>query len=177
MDRFRILYVYGLGSSPESGSIKLLRESLPANRYEVLSVTYPQEDCEASVRFIQEYIAEQGIDLVIGSSLGGFIVSNLECDIPRILLNPCMEPMSELPRFGIPEELAQSYRKRNDSIWNHNRSGRIYGLFAENDEVLGDKYRRGFQEHYGDYSLIPSGHKLSPEAVPAVIETIERMLG
>lgn len=58
----------------------------------MLCPQYPQEDCNQANDFLLKYIDENNIDLVIGTSLGGFIALILDTRVPTIVLNPSMVP-------------------------------------------------------------------------------------
>lgn len=145
----RILFIYGFGGSPDSTFCRLIREALPSERYEVLCPAYPQNEIEKSREQLAAFIEQEHIDLVMGTSLGGFIALSLPTAVPCIALNPCMMPSVELPKLeprpGHPED-----KKPCDELINackaieievntgkFNTSQRCMGLFAENDEYLG----------------------------------------
>ena len=66
----KILYIHGLGSGKFSETPKRLREALP--EAEVLSPEIPIDPAEAA-RFLKDnFLNDTSIDLVVGSSLGGF---------------------------------------------------------------------------------------------------------
>lgn len=81
-----VLYIYGYGSSPESRTCLALKELLyDAN---VISVSYDQTDPELGLeQLLQE---ARNVDLVIGSSLGGWYAMHVcaRLDKPCILINP-----------------------------------------------------------------------------------------
>ena len=62
----------------------MLRRLVPEG-YMVESFTYTQADFAKARQEILGYIREHGIDLVVGSSLGGFIALTLS-GIPRIVV-------------------------------------------------------------------------------------------
>lgn len=184
----KILFVYGFGGSPESTFCHLIREALPASEYEVLCYDYPQEDIEATRELLTSIIEREGIDIVIGTSLGGFITLSLDTTLPRVVINPCMMPTVELPKLepreGHPEdkkpseEMLAGYKRYEDGV-NHgfyNHSPKIIGLFAKNDELLGTKYKKPFKTYYDNARLIPGGHHGNPEAIPAVVQAIKDVM-
>ena len=65
----------------------MLRRLVPEG-YMMESFTYTQTDFAKAREEILDYIREHGRDLVVGSSLGGFIALPLN-GIPRIVVNPC----------------------------------------------------------------------------------------
>ena len=184
----RILFIYGFGGSPDSTFCRLIREALPKNEYEVLCPNYPQDDVEASISFLEDFVEKEHCDLVMGTSLGGFFALCLSTSLPRVVLNPCMKPSEELPvlkpRPGHPDDKLASialidackkyepevnYRLKNKSLKN-------IGLFAENDELLGTKYKKNFKAYYDDARLMPGGHHGNKEAIPAICQAIKDAL-
>lgn len=184
----KILFVYGYGGSPESTFCRLIREALPTEEYRVFCPEYPQEDIDATRRFLTGFIEQEGIDLVIGTSLGGFITLSLDITIPRIVINPCMEPNQELrqlkPRDGHPEdknaseEMLSGYGKYENGVKKgaYNRSPRIIGLFAENDELFGTKYKKSFKAYYDNALSLPGGHHGNPDAIPTICQAIKDVM-
>lgn len=184
----KILFVYGYGGSPESTFCRLIREALPASDYEVLCPEYPQEDIEATRRFLTDFIEKEGIDMVVGTSLGGFITLSLDVALPRVVINPCMKPTVELsklqPRDGHPEdkivsqEMLTGYGKYEDGVncGTYRRSPKVIGLFAEHDELLGTKYKKGFKAYYDDARSMSGGHHGNPEAIPAICQAIKDVM-
>ena len=184
----KILFIYGYGGSPESTFCRLIRDALPKNEYEVLCPVYPQENLTETRNLLHEFIRREHIDLITGTSLGGFIALSLDTDLPRVVINPCMKPSVELPKLtpreGHPEDrpagpnILESYRQYEDGV-NHgyyNRSQKIIGLFAENDELLGTKYKKDFKTYYDHARSIPGGHHGNAEAVPAICQAIRDVM-
>lgn len=66
----KILYIYGYGSSPESSTCKWLKDNLPNTK--VYCYKYEQADPENSIPYLCYLVEELDIDVVIGSSLGGW---------------------------------------------------------------------------------------------------------
>ena len=184
----RILFIYGFGGSPESTFCHLIREALPEDEYDVLCPEYPQEDVEKSISFLEDYIEQEHCDLVIGTSLGGFFTLCLSTSLPRVVLNPCMKPSVELPKLkprpDHPDDklankvMIDACRKHEDEVNLRlkNRSFKNIGLFAENDELLGTKYKKEFKAYYDDARSMPGGHHGNKEAIPVICQAIKDAL-
>lgn len=154
----------------------MLRDVLPSEGFDVVSVGYPQEDCLKAVGFLNGYIRENDVDIVVGSSLGAFITLNLNCDVPRVVINPCMEPFKVLALAGVSEREAESYREATENIWNHERCSDIFGFFADDDELFGTRYRERFGICYGDWSEIHSRHHLNEGCMAVIASKIKEFL-
>jgi len=180
----KILFIYGYGGSPKSKFCKLIREALPKEEFEVVCYTYPQEDCALARNFLQVVIEREQIDLVMGTSLGGFITLSLATDLPKIVLNPCMIPSVELPllhpRQDHPDdvlpsaELISTYQPFEEMVnsGSDNHSRRVIGLFANGDELLGTKYKLPFIEAYGEARSMPGSHHGNSEAIPVIVKAV-----
>ncbi len=184
----RILFVYGYGGSPDSTFCTLIREALPSNEFEVVSYEYPQQDCAAACDYLQQVLARESFDLVMGTSLGGFITLSLNTTLPKIVLNPCMLPSVELPllkpRPDHPEdaapsaEMIASYKPFEEHVFDpkYNRSRCVYGLFAKEDELLGTRYKQRFIDCYDIARDMPGGHHGNALAIPVIIKAVREIL-
>lgn len=81
-----VLYIYGYGSSPESRTCSVLKELL--NDANVMSVCYDQTN--PGVGLNQLITEAANVDLIIGSSLGGWYAMHVCARLgkPCILINP-----------------------------------------------------------------------------------------
>lgn len=180
----KILFIYGYGGSPQSKFRQLISEQLPQVQFEMLCVEYPQQDCAAALTTLMNVIEREHIDLVMGTSLGGFIALSLPTVLPKIVLNPCMLPTVELPKLeprpGHPEdvrpsaEMVETYRPYEAHIFDptYNQSRRVIGLFGEDDELLGTQYMQPFAKCYGEACTMPGGHHGNAQAVPTIVRTV-----
>ena len=98
-----ILYLHGFASCGNSNKTAVLKEYF--GEKEVLSPDLPIDPVEA-VRFIKKYIIEHDIDLLIGSSMGGFYASYFAelLEMRAVLINPSTQPFITLaPYVGTNE--------------------------------------------------------------------------
>lgn len=184
----RILFIYGFGGSPESTFCRLIREALPKNEYEVLCPNYPQDDVEASISFLEDFLEKEHCDLVMGTSLGGFFALCLSTSLPRVVLNPCMKPSEELRKLEprpdhlddkkASKEMLVACKKYEPEVNFRlkNKSLKNIGLFAENDELLGTKFKKDFKAYYDDARSMPGGHHGNEEAIPYICQAIKDAL-
>lgn len=179
----KLLYIHGYNGSPEGSSCQLFRKYMPQDRWQVIGMDYNQEDCAVALRQIRETIEREQIDLVVGSSLGGFLTL-LTTGIKRIVINPCYSPSVELPKLGphngLPapsEEMVATYAALEPQLKTFTDEERnlITGYFADNDELMGDQYKEAFREDIGVYLVINSGHHVSETAVKKIISLMEEM--
>lgn len=91
----KVLYIYGYGSSPESSTCVWLKNNLP--NADVYSFKYEQSDPENSIPYLCSIVEELDIDIIIGSSLGGWYAMHIAsiCSLPSILINPVTDSVLE----------------------------------------------------------------------------------
>jgi predicted esterase YcpF (UPF0227 family) len=91
-----ILYIHGFASCGNSNKTKLLRENFNG----VLCPDVPIDPDEA-IAFLQKLIIANNVDLIIGSSLGGFYASYFaeKFEIKTVLLNPSTQPFLTLAPY------------------------------------------------------------------------------
>ena len=100
----KILYVHGYNGKPDGGSFQKLAKyaevaDFGGEEVEMHSFDYDAEDPYDAIKRLNQYYHDNNIDLIIGSSLGGFLAAG--CDYTcRIVVNPCWVPSEELPKVG-----------------------------------------------------------------------------
>lgn len=172
----KLLYIHGNNGSPEGSSCRLFRKHMPIDEWQVIGMDYDQEDCAKALSQIRETIEREQIDLVVGSSLGGFLTL-LTTGIERIVINPCYSPSVELPKLGphngLPApspEMIATYASFEPQLVKFPSEERrlITAYFAEEDELLGDGYQDVYNENIGGFYEIPGGHHVTEEAVEII---------
>ncbi|MCQ2244055.1 MAG: hypothetical protein MJZ32_07335 [Bacteroidaceae bacterium] len=172
----KLLYIHGYNGSPEGSSCRLFRKYMPQEEWQVIGMDYTQDDCALALREIRETIEREGIDLVVGSSLGGFLTL-LTTGIERIVINPCYLPSVELPKLGphngLPapsKEMIATYAAFEPQLKTFSDEERylITGYFADDDELLGDRYADMFIEDVRGCYGIPGGHHVCEEAAKII---------
>lgn len=97
----KILNIHGYGGSPSNAAYAAL---LANNCTDIFSpsIDYAAESPLNILGKLRYIIADRRIELIVGTSLGGFFAAVLsaEKNIPVILINPCMLPFLHLPRLG-----------------------------------------------------------------------------
>ena len=178
----KILYVHGYKGDKYGPSFQRLAKYADAANFggekvELLSFDYDPEEPTKSIRELRLYYYAHDIDLIIGSSLGGFLAACCPWT-RRIVINPCWSPSVELPKAGY-EGLTDDYAFREDSLGMYAGSGDerlCIGCFAKQDELLGHKYRPKFRKFYKETYDVPGGHCLSEAAAKKIMTEIAPML-
>lgn len=124
----KILYVHGYNGKPNGGSFQKLSKYAGSVHFngeevEMHSFDYDESKPYEAVRELKLYYYEKDIDLIIGSSLGGFLVANCEF-ARRIVVNPCLVPSEELPKIGYTGPTDDySYMEKHLGWTSHQRGG------------------------------------------------------
>ncbi|MGB1110328.1 MAG: YqiA/YcfP family alpha/beta fold hydrolase [Gammaproteobacteria bacterium] len=93
-----ILYIHGFGSCGSGNKVDALRAEFGEKN--VLSPDLPVSP-KAAMALLESLIAEHDIELLVGSSLGGFYAEwlNGRHGIPSVLINPSTRPQETLARY------------------------------------------------------------------------------
>lgn len=149
----KVLYIYGYGSSPESSTCKWLKNNLPNTI--VYSFGYVQTDPENSISYLCSLVEELDIDIVIGSSLGGWYAMHVAsiCSLPSILINPVTDSTLEqvvdyvsnhdshivenLVKYSKEHPLFETKEHWTGYRWDNAENGYYSVLiWSDNDEVI-----------------------------------------
>lgn len=150
----KILYLHGFGSCGEGNKSKVLRAYF--GEEQILSPDLPYAPQDA-VAFIDRLIESEQIDLLVGSSLGGFYAAHFaeKYALNVILLNPSVTPWLTLSKYtgwqerfcdGEAFEFKEVYLKQLKSLQCAPQKGRYLVLLQSEDEVLDHNVARSFYE-------------------------------
>ena len=96
----RILNIHGYGGNPHNAAYAALQANNCTN---IISpaIDYDAESPENILGKLRYIIADKRIELIVGTSLGGFFAAVLsaEKNLPVMLVNPCLIPFLHLPRL------------------------------------------------------------------------------
>lgn len=186
MPHHKILYVHGLGSSSQSTTAMQLKTNLPKvlkDSFDIFSPDIPELPSEA-IPFIETFVHHNLIDLVVGSSLGGFKVLNAQfpSKVNVLVINPVVDfkatyvemsnSLHNLYIEGI--DLFEKHKLCQPAIINNSI---IYAFMAESDEVLNSKLQaKALKEYYlkqytkSELIVLPKEvHKLSEKSIQQVV--------
>lgn len=191
----KILYLHGIGSGADSRTPMELRKHFP--EIEIIAPELPARPMEAYKYIQSNFALNEDIDLVIGTSLGGFYALTLPM-VKKLLVNPAMFADTDISNgiglgkqpffcvrnngeteYEIDEEfineLAEIRKKiyesdilRSDRI-DHNLINETYALFGDRDELL---------HHYDDFCDMflkehayrcEAEHRLSTEEIHEIL--------
>jgi len=91
----KILYLHGWQSVPGGVKPSYLKQA----GHQMLEPALPDEDFDAAVRIAENWLAENGADLIVGSSRGGAVAVNMQAaGLPRVLLCPAWKRWGSVDR-------------------------------------------------------------------------------
>lgn len=178
-----ILYIYGYGSSPESSTCKWLKTNLPNAK--VYSFKYDQRHPDESIPYLVRIVHELDIDIVFGSSLGGWYALNVSAiaNIPCIVINPVtpekMKDVIELVsnnddnaskyilKYIEDHPLFETKDDWKGYLWDKEEDGKYALLIlSDSDEVIryGNKIPDCLLENFGNIYTVKNGkHQLTDD--------------
>jgi len=176
-----ILYLHGFGSCGDSTKTRLLKSYFGTKN--VCSPDLPIPPDEA-VAFIDSVISEKGIDLLVGSSLGGFYASFF-CErygIKTVLINPSTEPFVTLEPYigtnrywcsGKPFEWRRGdLEKLREYRVEKIKEPSLYLLLLQKGDELLD-YRKALKKYEGAHLSLEEGGNHRFENLGDHLERIE----
>ena len=197
MNKIRVLYVHGLGSSSESETSKYL--SSLCDDYILFHPTFDVSPKQA-YHLVNNLIEKEKIDIVIGTSIGGFYSLASKCK-NVLVINPALTPINDIKagvgygehQYRYPTKDKQTYMI-DDSYFDELKSivsqfGNnldnwyqtflktkvIYGVFGSQDTYF---------SHYDDFKklnvnklvLVKDGHTLHQKNVIKVGRLLKEMI-
>ncbi|WP_148296690.1 YqiA/YcfP family alpha/beta fold hydrolase [Porphyromonas cangingivalis] len=109
----KILYIHGYNSSSESRTAQVLLAHL-GEGFELIHPTF-SNDPEEAIPMARRIIREEGVDMVVATSLGGFVALSLR-GIPKFVINPSVAPHLTLPNNGYDGDLS-GFERLSKVIW------------------------------------------------------------
>lgn len=109
----KILYIHGFCSSAQTGTVARLREIFSTCEVHAIDVNHHPAE---SIRLIEDYVLSHGIDLLMGTSLGGYYVLCADVACPKIAVNPATNPQVMLNQ---PSMMGRNkyFNPRQDGNW------------------------------------------------------------
>lgn len=187
----RIMYVHGIGSGKNGNTINWIRETF--KDHEIFSFDIPFDPKEA-IEFIESKCAELDINMIIGTSLGGFYAMTIS-GVQKILINPAIKAFETAETIGYGTH--EYFCKRDDGIQTYEinddfvtKLKDIYDTYAKNidDEMICETYaifgtnddicnfRTDFETTYRKSQMITAefGHRMTKEIFDTAFTTIFR---
>lgn len=171
MSKLKILYVWGYGDSPDSDYVKQLKGSLDSKKFTVISDYYAQYSPKEALIDLNKIIEDNKIDLVIGENIGGYLVTLLDKDLQKILINPIYDPVIELSEYRISGKNDKGEEVEMPMVPSH-----IIKFYKEN-ENMERSYDNTYaifstEDNFSDYNKVCKCIK-SDNPIQTIIETIK----
>lgn len=177
----KVLYIYGYGSSPESNTATWLKENFPNS--EVYSFKYDQIHPDDSIPMLCSLAHDLDIDIVIGSSLGGWYAMHVAsiCSLPSLIINPVTDSIlkstlelvtdndehiiNNLVKYSKEHPLFETKEHWTGYRWDESEDGYYSVLvWSDDDEVIrsGKKLPTDLSHNFLTTYTIPNGkHQLT----------------
>lgn len=137
MKRLKIMYIHGYNSDLNSSMSAALKDALYkklGDVFDYYSPTIPNCPVEG-IKLIESFVADNNIEILIGSSLGGFklLHAHLNPKIKKVVINPLIDiatiicDMSDDDVFEKCSLIACSGIQQDDNL---------IGVFSKQDEVI-----------------------------------------
>ena len=134
----KILNIHGYQGSAHNSAYDALME----NGYDVISpqIDYDSISPNRTLETVRKIAEEEQIDLIVGTSFGGFFASVLasEKKLPVVLVNPCLLPFFSMPEFGYKGDIRE-FQPMFETLMNLNIDTASC-IIGEQDEVLNTHY-------------------------------------
>ena len=179
----KILYIHGINSSGHTGRMlkRIFKEKY--GDVEVIAPSIPPKYEEAE-KVIRDVLDNENPDLVMGTSLGGFLTLTVQTPY-RIAINPTLYPSETLPLIDTPKEISESYvaiEKQIKDLLDWEDRITVFGVFGDNDKVV--NHRAEFEKRYlTDHIFnVPGGeHQMKEEEfkkyIFPIVESIDANCG
>ena len=171
----KILYIHGFCSSAQTGTVNRIRDVFDQCDVHAIDVNHHPAE---SIALIEQYVRDNHIDLLIGTSLGGYFTLCADVDCIKVAVNPATDPEHMLDQPDMMGHL-RYFNPRQDGNWyfdfgpenllefrgiDFHITPRTYIICSDHDELLGDN-RAVYQslvppERYRETSQI--GHRMAP---------------
>lgn len=130
----KILNIHGYNGS----SLNCAYSSMKELGFEVISpiIDYDTLTPEQTLEMLNLLITEKGINLLVGTSLGGFYAAVLSAHkhLPVFLINPCLMPFVYLPRLGYQIDVKPFVKLFGELLKLDNNN--TFTIIGEKDEII-----------------------------------------
>lgn len=177
----KLMYVHGFGSSAQSGTVRLLRASMPSDTVVARDIPIvPQE----AIAMLKDMAEKEQPDIIVGTSMGGMYAEQLK-GFDRILVNPAfrmgdtmsshgmvgkqtfLNPRADgVQEFIVTKALVKEYAAATELCFQDitpEEQGRVYGLFGDEDPLVHTFDL--FREHYSNAIHFHGEHQLTDKVV------------
>lgn len=186
-----ILYIHGMSSSGQSGTVDLLRKYFPQAC--IIAPDLPL-DPSAALKLLRDICETHQPDLIIGTSMGGMFAQQL-FGYRKILVNPAFRlheilklnkgenkffnrRLDGVQTFIIDDALIAEYEKLAEQRFENIPEGEkkiTFGMFGREDDLVNDSDL--FLLYYSNITWFDGGHRLNDKILKHfVVPEIHKVL-
>lgn len=101
-------------------------------------IDYDAENPDSILNRLLDICAREKIDMIVGTSLGGFFASVIAARLhtPLLLVNPCLQPQKVIPALGYEDDVSWFERLSVES--EKLDMERVRCIIGDKDEIIGD---------------------------------------
>ncbi len=101
-------------------------------------IDYDSENPEVILNRLLDICAAEKIDMIVGTSLGGFFASVIAAGLhkPLLLVNPCLQPQNVIPALGYDGDAG--WFAKTSAAFDELDTERVRCIIGGKDEVIGD---------------------------------------
>lgn len=186
-------YIHGFRSGAKSSKGKLLQQQFE-ERYRIIN---PEVDAdpEKSLAILNNIIAHEKPQIIVGTSLGGWMTLMCESgNAALVVVNPCLSPKESLSQwkdeeleyfcqrldgvqtFKLTNEILNKYTQYDITKALKEKHKRIYALCSTQDELLGTSHIDALQPILNNQHLTivdDFGHRCSGAGINHLFEILE----
>lgn len=164
-----VIYVHGLNSSGNSSTASSLKAYLRSFDIDVVTPTFDYSHPDVVNTQLKNLVVKHFPCVVIGSSLGGFYVLR-QRNCKKIVMNPCLYPVTELPKLGVDENIVSKYKHMQQTLfngWDAEETKSTIGIFGSNDELF--SYKSELSSKIDRVIATSDKHRISPTTLRFVV--------
>ncbi|MCH5167398.1 MAG: hypothetical protein J1F35_05835 [Erysipelotrichales bacterium] len=180
MRPIQVLYIHDFNGSAYEETYKNIEESLKKYPKIILhTISWDLKDSSISVERLNiiNYINENKIDILIGNSVGGYIISSI--NKPKILMNSPLDKM-QLGIVGLYPDFYESYNKELWENYGPNNTEDIWICSSSKDNLFGTKSYSLVKNLFTNSNIIRNifedEHVLKFENIEKVIDGMFNMI-
>lgn len=163
------LYIHGYGGNSYGPSYQKLKNSL-GEGWNVLSLEYNDKDgINGYLQLGRMMSLHPEIDVIIGSSLGAFLVLVYPTETKKVVINPCWSPSVELRKINVNKTIIDTWAQYETLLNTSHKNEKCLGFFGTHDELLGERYIESFKNIFETEAIrIDSGHVVSEDGMKTI---------
>lgn len=165
----QVFYIHGFGSSVESNTLELLRESFP----DAIGLTYDHKEPKLSIDSMVDDIKSscRGRDVyVVGSSLGAWFAEQLTDRIVAdvVLYNPSISPEISLSKYNVEQSVLYKYKLLARQPQIKNRTV----IVSTDDNIINSSNTISKYKDISNVVLTKGGHRMTSSNMKLIVDSI-----